>query len=88
MNLLDENIPLEQRDLLRFRRELAHASYSLVWLDAAPEEAAMLVRRFLRHTQFRTKARRMGRTVRVHPDAIHFWERNQAELQHAAWPES
>ena len=126
VNLLDANIPREQRDLLRawgihcriigqdiacsnigddniivllhrlkqptlFTRDadfckpdLLHAGYGLVWLDAAPEEAAMLVRRFLHHPQFRTKARRMGRVIRLHPDAIHFLERNQGELRHAA----
>ncbi|MBI2925202.1 MAG: hypothetical protein HYY24_05805 [Verrucomicrobia bacterium] len=83
MNLLDENIPLDQRDLLRswgihgrlighdisessvsddniitllhrlkqptlftrdedfFQRRLCHLGYALIWLDAAPAEAAM-----------------------------------------------
>lgn len=127
MNLLDENIPTEQRDLLRawgvhcrvigqdiaqlsigddniivllhglksttlftrdedfFKRELCHPAYGLVWLDLAPEEAAMFVRRFLRHPLFRTKASRLGVSARAHHDGIHFWQRNHSRLQSAAW---
>lgn len=129
MNLLDENIPLEQRDLLRawgircrvigqdiaelsiaddnilvllhrlkqptlftrdedfFRRDLAHENYSLVWLDVVPGEAALFVRRFLRHTRFRTKAARLGVVARVHHDGVHFWQRYRAALESVAWLE-
>ncbi|HXP62891.1 MAG TPA: hypothetical protein VN829_20490, partial [Dongiaceae bacterium] len=87
MNLLDENVPLDQCDLLRargfpcrligrevaepsigddnivsllhglkdpafftrdehfFKRRLCHKNYCLVWLDVAPEEAALFVHR-------------------------------------------
>ena len=119
MNLLDENIPSEQFELLKargircrvigqdvarlsvddenivsllhhlkqptfftrdrdfFKRELCHAGYSLVWLDVAPEEAALYVHRFLRHPRFKTKAKRLGTVTRVHHAGIHFWERNK-----------
>ncbi|MBI2925146.1 MAG: hypothetical protein HYY24_05505 [Verrucomicrobia bacterium] len=129
MNLLDENIPLDQRDLLRswgihcrlighdisessvsddniitllhqlkqptlftrdedfFQRRLCHLGYALIWLDAAPAEAAMFVRRFLRHPRFRTKAQRMGIVVRVHHDGVQFWQRKQAGLQRLTWVE-
>jgi len=128
VNLLDENIPLDQRDLLRacgipcrvigqdlarlsigdgniitllhrlkqptlftrdedfFNRELCHASYALVWLDTAPAEAAMFIRRFLRHPRFRTKAQRLGIVARVHHDGIQFWQRNRPMHQPIAWP--
>jgi hypothetical protein len=114
LNLLDENIPLEQRDLLRvagvhcrvigrdvarlsigdddiiallhrlkqpafftrdedfFKRQLGHAGYALVWLDVAPAEAALFIRRFMKHPYFKTKARRMGTVVRLHHDGIEF----------------
>lgn len=127
MNLLDENIPLEQRDLLRawgvhcrvigqevaplgigddniivllhhlksatlftrdedfFKRDLWHAAYGLVWLDVAPEEAAMFVRRFMRQPLFRTKASRGGMVARAHHDGIHFWQRKRAALQSVKW---
>ena len=102
MNLLDENVPLDQRDLLRawgipcrvigqdiarlsiaddnilvllhrlkqptlftrdedfFARPLCHPAYGLVWLDVAPEEAALFIRRVLRHPRFATKAARLA----------------------------
>ena len=130
MNLLDENIPLDQRDILLargihcrvigqdvaqlrigddnilvllhrlkqptlftrdedfFKRELCHAGYALVWLDAAPAEAAMFIRRFLRHPRFQTKAQRLGIVARVHHDGVQFWQRNRAALQRVAWAET
>jgi hypothetical protein len=129
MNVLDENIPLEQRDLLQlrgipcrmvgrdlahlsigddnvlallhhlkqptlftrdlhfFHRHLCHASYALVYLDLAPEECAVFIRRFLSHPRFDTHAKRMGVVARVHHDGVHFWERKRATLQRAGWPE-
>jgi hypothetical protein len=127
VNLLDENIPLEQRDLLRawgircrvigqdvarasigddniiallhrlkqptlftrdvdfFDNRLAHDGYTLVWLDVLPDEAALYVRRFLRHPQFQTKAQRSGTVVRVHHDGIEVWERHRSGLRSLAW---
>lgn len=127
MNLLDENIPLDQRDILRawgihcrvigqdiaplsigddniiallhrlkkatfftrdehfFQCRLCHPAYGLVWLDAAPEEAALFVRRVLRHPRFRSKARRMGVVIRAHHDGLEFWQRNRTALQRARW---
>lgn len=128
MNLLDENIPLEQPELLEAwgircraigqevaqlsiadyniivllqhskqptlftrdedfsKRELCHAGYALVWLDAVPAEAAMFIRRFLRHPRFRTKEQRLGIVARVHHDGVQFWERNRAKLHRVTWP--
>ena len=127
MNVLDENVPLDQRDLLRargihcrvigqdiarlsigdddillllhrlkqptlftrdkdfFARPLCHPAYGLVWLDVAPDEAAMFIRRVLRHPRFSTKARRLGVVARASHDGLQFWQRNHAALQRAAW---
>jgi hypothetical protein len=128
VNLLDENIPLDQRDLLRawgipcrvvgqdiaqlsigddnilvllqhlkqptfftrdddfFQRELCHPGYGLFWLDVAPEEAALFVRRVLRHPRFATKASRLGIVARAHHDGLQFWQRNRAARQRTTWP--
>ena len=127
MNVLDANIPLEQRDLLQlagvpcrvigqdlaeantgddnivvflhhlkqptfftrdqhfFRGQLRHPSYALVYLDLAPEECALFIRRFLRHPRFLTKAQRMGVVARVHHDGIHWWRRPHTALQSVPW---
>ena len=128
MNLLDENIPLEQRDLLRawgvpcraigqdiaelsiaddniivllhrlkratlftrdphfLKRRLCHPNYCLVLLDIVPDEVALFVRRFLRHTRFDTQSQRMGVVARAHHDGIHFWALGQSKLHNQKWP--
>jgi hypothetical protein len=127
VNLLDENIPLDQRDVLRawgvhcrvvgqniaqlslgddnilvllhhlkqpafftrdadfFQRELCHPAYGLFWLDVAPEEAALFVRRVLRHPRFATKASRLGIVARAHHDGFQFWQLRRAALQRTTW---
>jgi hypothetical protein len=44
------------------------------------------VRRFLRHPQFNTIAKRMCVVARAHHDGIHFWRRGAQALQSAPWP--
>lgn len=115
MNLLDENIIVEQRQLLRswrlqvrqigreigrpgmtdqeiipllhrlgrvtfftrdqgfYRRELCHSTYSLVHLAVGESDVAGFVRRFLRHPLFNTRAKRMGRVIRVSRAGIRAW---------------
>jgi len=127
VNLLDENIPLDQRDILRawgircrvigqdiaplsiaddniivllqrlkqptfftrdkdfFKRALCHPAYALVWLDAEPEEAALFIRRVLKHPRLGDKASRMGMVASAHHDGIQFWQRHRAALQRAVW---
>ena len=127
MNLLDENVPLDQRDLLRawgipcrvigqdiarlsiaddnilvllhrlkqptlftrdedfFARPLCHPAYGLVWLDVAPEEAALFTRRVLRHPRFATKAARLGVVIRASHDHLQFWQWHHTALQRATW---
>lgn len=107
MNILDENIPKNQRELLLswrvsvrqigydtgrkgiqddeiipllhqlrrptfftrdadfFDRKLCHQRYCLVYLDIDKYEAALFVRRVLRHPELDTQAKRMGTVIRV-----------------------
>jgi len=127
VNVLDENIPLDQRDQLEhwgfrcrtigrelaalsigddniiallhrikqptlftrdlhfFHHHLCHLGYALVFLDLAPEEVAIFVRRFLTHPRFKTRALRMGVVARVHHDGVSFWQRSVLGLQRVAW---
>jgi hypothetical protein len=57
----------------------------LVWLDVKAHDAAVYVRRFLRHPQFNTIASRMGVVARVHNIGIHYWQREVRALQSAPW---
>jgi hypothetical protein len=70
-----------------FDRELAHSGYCLVCLQTSDIEAALYVRRFLKHPRFDTQAKRMGHVVRAHHDAIHFWERNRPGPRRVEWSE-
>ena len=48
-----------------FKQNLCHSAYCLAWIDGKPGEAALYLRRFLRHRQFATQAKRMGVVARV-----------------------
>ncbi len=68
------------RDQGFYDSELCHARYCIVTLAVHRYEAASFIRRFLRHTDFRTRAKRMGKVVRVSSAGIRFWRaRTQQE---------
>lgn len=127
MNILDENIPKPQRELLEgwritvrqigvnigrkgtldeamipllqglrrptfftrdsdfYERNLCHPRYCLVFLSVEKSEAALFVRRLLRHPRFKSQARRMGTVIRVSHTGISFWSWHQSREQHAQW---
>jgi len=127
VNILDENIVFEQREVLRrwhipfrqigyelsrkgikdpqiiplllrlkhptfftrdfdyFDAQLCHRDYCLVWLNVRPDEAAVFIRRFLRHPDFRAHLQRLGRVVRVHRGRIDYWQRGQRRQMDVAW---
>jgi len=79
----DEIIPLLHRlqestfftrDLGFYAPHLRHPQYALVCLAISRFEAASFIRRFLRHPEFRTQARRSGRVIQVQPRVIRCWQ--------------
>jgi hypothetical protein len=70
-------------DFFGFR--LCHANYCLVFIDAANRETAMLIRRFLRHPAFKTKAKRCGKVVKLSPRVITWWEIGKPRRQDIIW---
>lgn len=64
---------------------LRHPSYCLVFLEVKPDETAQFIRRFLRHSMFRTQAQRMGKVVRVHEGGIKYWQVNTDKPQETTW---
>jgi hypothetical protein len=127
VNILDENIPKNQRQLLEkwgipirqigfnagqrgwpddkivpflqhqrrptfftrdgdfYDRRLCHARYSLVCLAVDKYEAAVFVRRLLRHPELDTQAQRMGAVMRVSSAGLSVW-RLHAEIEgHLDW---
>ncbi len=73
------------RDSDFYRAELRHRGYCLVVADVGQNEVATFVRRFLRHPDFDTQAKRMGKIVRISHASIAFRRlRSQSEV-HAVW---
>ena len=120
MNILDENIPNSQRQLLRswririhqvgheigrqgmkdeeiipllhglppvtfFTRDLCHDRYSLVCLGIGQYEVASFVRRFLRHTAFNTRAKRVGKVIRVSHAGMRMWQLHAEKEKEIGW---
>jgi hypothetical protein len=71
--LLTEHLPtFFTRDRGFYNPRLCHSKYCLVVLDVRRDEAASFTRRLLRHPAFNTRAKRMGKVVRVTRARISF----------------
>jgi hypothetical protein len=68
-----------------FKRNLVHPAYCLVLLDIRADDNAWFVRRFLRHPDFKSEAKRMGIVARVHYARIDFWKRNSTKIEQVDW---
>src|SRR5690348_14734444 len=69
-----------------YDRRLCHVGYCLVHLDVEEEAVADYVRRLLRHRELDTKAKRMGRVIRVSPTGLTLWRVHQEQESHLSWP--
>lgn len=58
---------------------LCHPAYCLVYLFVPRQEAAIYVRRVLRHPALNTQAKRMGAVIRVGGSGLRVWRRNEFE---------
>lgn len=64
---------------------LCHARYSLVYLDVKQSEAAIFVRRVLRHPDLDTQAKRMGTVVRASHTRVAVWRLHAEHEVYLAW---
>jgi len=62
-----------------------HRTYCLVHYDVEDDELVTYIRRFLRHPQFNTHARRMGKVVRVTGQYIEVWSLNSDNREIIEW---
>ena len=69
-----------------YRPDWAHSHYCLVWLDVRGRHAADFIRRFLRHPEFDTQAKRRGIVARVHSDEIILWQLRKHSPRTVSWP--
>jgi hypothetical protein len=58
------------RDMGFFRAKLIHKSYCIVILNVPVLETAHYIRRLLRHVDFRTRARRFRKVIKVSAERI------------------
>lgn len=68
-----------------FKRNLCHARYGLVYLDVSRDEAALFIRRLLRHQAFDTQAKRMGAVIRVAYSGLDAWRLRSQRQAHLHW---
>jgi len=73
------------RDMDFYNRRLCHACYCLVYLAIQKQEVAIFVRRFLRHKEFNTQAKRMGAVVQVSHTGLSVWRLHAAEEVMLGW---
>ncbi len=127
MNILDENIPKNQRQLLEswrisirqigvnaghsgmkdqeilsllqqlrrptfftrdddfFKSKFCHARYGLFYLEVEKNETAVFIRRLLKHADFNTQAKRLGKVVRVSHAGLSCWALRAREVTHFEW---
>ena len=72
-------------DLGFYRRKFCHPNYCIVVLDISEIQVAEFVRRFMRHKDFNTKAKRMGRVVKITTDGIYWWEISATSEKKLRW---
>ncbi len=73
------------RDHGFYRRSRAHSSYCIVYYDVPLVEMAAYVRRFLRHPQLNTHAKRLGKVIKVTTRRIEFWQRDRSTKSVIRW---
>jgi len=64
---------------------LADSSYCIVWLDVPAMQAADSIRRFLRHAQFSTAAKRMGKVIQVRPTGLAVLGPRRGKAESVPW---
>ena len=68
-----------------FQPQLLHADYALIVIAAPIKETAAFIKRFLRHPEFNTKAKRCGKVIRLSPRFISWWEIGAEQQQNLLW---
>jgi len=73
------------RDVGFYDRRLCHDDYCLVCLSVGQYETASFIRRFLKHRNFNTKAKRMGKVIRVTHLGFQIWEIHSEKEINIRW---
>jgi hypothetical protein len=68
-----------------YQRNLCHTKYCLVCMDIEQNKTALFVRRLLRHKEFNTKAKRMGKVIRLSSVGLSVWQLHAERETHFDW---
>ena len=68
-----------------YERRLCHPGYCLAYLDIRKEEVATFVRRVLRQSAFKTKAKRMGKVIRASHVGLTVWNLHAEKEEYLDW---
>ena len=62
-----------------------HKSYCLVYYEVETPELVDYILRFLRHREFNTHAKRLGKVIKVTLQYIEYWEVGKQERTRVEW---
>lgn len=65
------------RDGGLYQKDLCHSKYCIVYLAVGQPEVATFIQRLLKHSDFNTKVKRMGKIISISHQHIRFWELEQ-----------
>jgi hypothetical protein len=80
-----KGITLVSLDKDFFQPKWLHRNYCLLWLNVHQLKCAEYFRRFLRHPNFNTKAKRMGTVVEAAPACLHVWRLHAKRAERVPW---
>ncbi len=73
------------RDAGFYSPNLRHSGYCIVVANVGQDESAVFIRRFLRHPDFDTRTKRMGRVVRFSHASLAFWRSRSQTQMRTVW---
>jgi hypothetical protein len=68
-----------------YKPKLCHSRYCLVYVDVGQYEAATFIRRFLSHSEYKTKNKRKGEVIRVSQTGISMWRLHAEKEEFYNW---
>ncbi len=68
------------RDTDFFKQHYCHRNYCIVYLDVEKTETAYFIRKFLKHRNFNTTAKRLGKIVKVSQTLIQYYSVKSSSL--------
>ncbi len=71
-----------------YKPKLCHSRFCLVYMDVDQYEAASFIRRFLKHSEYKTKNKRKGRVLRISHIGISEWRLHAEKEEFIHWEKS